>query len=71
MASFSTGAFDYSSYKETPILSQYESWTQPKAEIHQALLSYFSLLAEFLIAKVLVKDRDSRVLKSVNLNTDL
>jgi hypothetical protein len=37
------------------------------AEIHQALLSIFSLLAEFLILEVLVKDRDSRVLKLVNL----
>jgi hypothetical protein len=35
--------------------------------IHQALLSQFSLLAEFIIEKLLVKDRDSRVLKLVNL----
>jgi hypothetical protein len=38
------------------------------AEIHQALLSHFSLLAEFLIGKVLVKGKDSRVLKLVNLS---
>jgi hypothetical protein len=37
------------------------------AEIHQALLSHFSLLAEFLIGKVLVKGSDSRVLKLENL----
>jgi hypothetical protein len=30
------------------------------AEIHQALLSHFSLLAEYLAGKVVVKDRDSR-----------
>jgi hypothetical protein len=39
-----------------------------RAEIHQALQTQFSLLAEFLIGKVLVKDRDSRVLELVNLN---
>jgi hypothetical protein len=33
------------------------------AEIHQALLSQLSLLAELFIGKVLVKKRDSRVLK--------
>jgi hypothetical protein len=38
------------------------------AEIHQALLSQFSLLAELFNGKVLVKNRDSRVLKLVNLN---
>jgi hypothetical protein len=41
------------------------------ADVHKALLSHFSLLAEFLILKVLVKDRDSRVLKLVNLNPEL
>jgi hypothetical protein len=40
-----------------------------RAEIRQALLSHFSLLAEFLIRKVLVKDhQDNRFLKLVNLN---
>jgi hypothetical protein len=37
-------------------------------EIHQALISPFSLLAEFLIGKVLAKDKDSRALKLANLN---
>jgi hypothetical protein len=32
-------------------------------EIHQALLSHFSLLKELLFAKVLVKDRDIRIFK--------
>jgi hypothetical protein len=36
------------------------------AEIHQTLLSQFSLLAELFIVKALVKDRDSRVLKMEN-----
>jgi hypothetical protein len=40
------------------------------AEIHQALLSHFSFLAEFLIGKVLAKDKDSRALKLVNLNSE-
>jgi hypothetical protein len=35
---------------------------------YQALLSHFSLLADFLIRKLLVKGRDSRFLKLVNLN---
>jgi hypothetical protein len=39
-----------------------------RADIHQALPSHFSFLAEFLILKVLFKDRDSRVLKLVNLS---
>jgi hypothetical protein len=39
-----------------------------RAEIHRATLSKFSLIAEFLIGKLLVKDRDIRVLKLVNLN---
>jgi hypothetical protein len=30
-----------------------------RAEIHQALQSHFSLLAEFLILKMLVKDKNS------------
>jgi hypothetical protein len=38
------------------------------AEIHRALLTQFSLHAEFYIEKVIVKDRDGRVLKLVNLN---
>jgi hypothetical protein len=38
------------------------------AEIHQALLSHFSLLAEFLIGKVLAKDKDSIILKVAILN---
>jgi hypothetical protein len=45
-------------------LSCKENW----AEIHQALPSKFSLLVKFLFGKVLVKNRDSRVLKLVNLN---
>ncbi len=36
-----------------------------------ALLSQFSLLAEFFIEKGLVEDRDSRVLKLVNVNPGL
>ncbi len=43
----------------------------PRIEIHQALAAQFSLLAEFLILKVLVKDKDSRALKLVNLNPAL
>jgi hypothetical protein len=39
-----------------------------RAEIHQALLSHFPLL---LIRKGLVKERDSRVSKLVNLNPDV
>jgi hypothetical protein len=39
-----------------------------RAEIHQALLSHVFFLADFLIGKVLGKDRDSSVLKLVNLN---
>ena len=39
-----------------------------RAEIHQALLSHFYLIAEFLIGKLLVKEGDSRVVKLVNLN---
>ena len=35
--------------------------------IHQALLSQFSLLVDFLIGKVLVKGLDRRVLSLVNL----
>jgi hypothetical protein len=38
------------------------------AEIHQALLSQFSLVAEFLFGIVLVKDRESRAFKLVNFN---
>ncbi len=38
------------------------------AEIHQALLTQFSRHAEFYDEKVIVKDRDSKVLKLVNLN---
>jgi hypothetical protein len=41
---------------------------EARAEIHQALLSQFSLLEEFFIGKVLVKEGDSRVLTFVNLN---
>jgi hypothetical protein len=40
---------------------------QRNTEIHLALLSQFSLLAELLIGKVLVTDKNSRVLKLVNL----
>jgi hypothetical protein len=42
-----------------------------RAEIHQALLSQFSLLTEFFIVKVLVKQRYSRVLMLVNLNPEI
>jgi hypothetical protein len=45
-------------------LNKFQYW----AEIHLALLSYFSHLAEFFIEKVSVKDLDSRVLTLVNLN---
>ena len=38
-----------------------------RVKIHQPLLSQFSLLAEFLIGKLPVKDYDSRVLTLVNL----
>ena len=38
--------------------------------IHQALPSQFSLLTEFYLRKVPVKDSDKRVLKLVNLNPD-
>jgi hypothetical protein len=41
-----------------------------KPEIHQALLSQLSLLTEFFIGKILVKERDSRVSTLVNLNPD-
>jgi hypothetical protein len=39
-----------------------------RAEIHKSLQSQSSLLAEFLIGKLLAKSRDSRVLKLTNLN---
>jgi hypothetical protein len=39
-----------------------------RAEIRQALLSQFSLLAELFIGKLVVKNYDSRVLELVNLN---
>ena len=39
-----------------------------RAEIHQALLSQFSLLVEFFIGKETVKDLDRRVLNLVNLD---
>jgi hypothetical protein len=35
-------------------------------EIHQAVLSQFSLITEFFIGKVLVKERDSRILTFLN-----
>jgi hypothetical protein len=38
------------------------------AEIHQALLSQFSLLAELFNGKLVVKDCDSRFLELVNLD---
>ena len=38
------------------------------AEIHQPLLSHFSLLVEFFIGKVPVYNKDSRVLRLVNLS---
>jgi hypothetical protein len=41
-----------------------------RADIHQALLSQFSLLAEFYIEKVQVKERDGTVLKLVNLHSE-
>ena len=39
---------------------------QVRAEIHQPLLSHFSLLVEFLIGKVPAYSKDSRVLRLVN-----
>jgi hypothetical protein len=42
-----------------------------RADIYQALLSQFSLLVEFLIGKLIVKDRGYKVLKLVNLSPDL
>ena len=39
-------------------------------EIHQPLLSHFSLLVEFLIGKVPVYNKDCRVLRLVNLTPD-
>ena len=41
-----------------------------RAEIQQAPLSQFSLLADFLIVKLSFKDFDWRVLNLVNLNLD-
>jgi hypothetical protein len=41
---------------------------RPWAEIHPAL-SQFSLLARFLIVQLLLRDRQSRVLYLVNLNS--
>ena len=41
-----------------------------RAEIHQPLLSHFSLLVEFLIGKVPVCNKGSRVLKLANLTLD-
>ena len=41
---------------------------EPWAEIHQALLSQFSLSVEFFIGKVKVKEKYSRVLNLVNLD---
>jgi hypothetical protein len=38
-----------------------------RVEIHQALLSQFSHLAEFLIVKVAVKDKDGTVSMLVSL----
>ena len=38
------------------------------AEIHQALLSQFSLQVEFFIGKLLMENYDSTVLKLVNLD---
>jgi hypothetical protein len=40
---------------------------EPWAEIHQALQPQFSLLEEFLIVKVPVKEKDSTVLILVNV----
>jgi hypothetical protein len=39
-----------------------------RADNHLAVLSQFSLPAEFLNGKVIVKDRDSRLLNLVNIN---
>ena len=41
--------------------------TESRAEIHQVLLSRFSLVAEFSIGKIV----DSRVLNFVNLNPEV
>ena len=40
---------------------RYSNYLFARAEIHQALLSQFSFLAEFLIEKVPVRDKDSRL----------
>ncbi len=49
-------------------LSKVRLLISQEVEIHQTLLSQFSLLAELFIGKVLVNNRDRRVLKLVNLN---
>ena len=40
---------------------------ETRAEIHQTLLSQFSLLVEFSIEKVPVNDHNSRVLRLLNI----
>jgi hypothetical protein len=40
-----------------------------RGEIHQVLLSKFSILVEFPIGKVQVNDKDGRALTLVNLNS--
>ena len=42
-----------------------------RAEIHQPLLSHFSLLVEFFIGQVPVNNKDSRVLRLVNLSPEI
>ena len=42
-----------------------------RAEIHQALLSQFSLLVEFFIGKLPIENKNSRVLKLMNLNPEI
>jgi hypothetical protein len=42
-----------------------------RGKVHNALLSHCSLQADLLIFKALVKDRDSRVLKWVNLRVGM
>jgi hypothetical protein len=54
--------------KKLSYLNQLLSWIITRTEIHQALLSLFSLLTKKLTVKMPVKD--SRVLILVNLNPD-
>jgi hypothetical protein len=59
-----------SDYFATSFISMVGWYLPVLCKIHQALLLHFSLLAEFLIGKRLVKETDSRVLKLVNLKPE-